>query len=191
MTTPSDNAHLTKTSGVDATVSSSDATDTKKSEDSVGVQKLDAKKALFQGVTFTFHVNGSVIECWGSGWSGKEVIKVDGKLISQRRVFLSNPSVHSFIHNGVTFEVEFNIINRLTGELHCILIRDGVHVETKKLLQTHGKNENVYDEKAAKRNVIVGAVFGFILGFFVMFILLNDESIPLLKSALEFMASWF
>lgn len=161
---------------------------TKNYDDYHKVKSIDVFK---NGYTFQFIDGNTVIECWGSCVTGKEKIKLDGKLISEKRNMTSRKSLHSINHEGINYEVEFNVISMLTGELHCILIKDGVHFETKKLIVTKGRNNEPYSKKKFWRDFFVSTGIGFIFGFVGMSIYLHDDLRPLIDGLINTIGSWF
>lgn len=154
-------------------------------------QKVKSKDALLKGYSFLFKDGDTTIECWGSTFSGKEKIKVDGNVVSEQRNMTSRKSLHEFDHQGINYEVEFNVISMLTGELHCILIKDGVHFETKKLIVTKGRKNEPYSKKKFWRDFAVSTGIGFICGFVGMSIYLRDDVRPLVDGLINTIGSWF
>ena len=124
------------------------------------VEKLSGMTLLSDGFRFEFKIDGHEVEAWGSGKSGKESVTFDGTLVSEKRS-LRRKSVHSFEHQGVLFEVEFNMVKMLTSELHCSLIKDGVHVETRKVMPkaTSSKSEFI---KGFISSFAIGGICGFV-----------------------------
>jgi hypothetical protein len=85
---------------------------------------------------------------------------VDGKLVSSKWSF-TKKSLHTFTVNNISYELEFNMVSLLTGELHCILIRKGVHVETQKQVAKFTANKRLM-----KWRIFLWFVIGFAFGFF-------------------------
>lgn len=131
------------------------------------VKKVSGMTLLSDGFRFNFKTNGHEIEAWGSGKSGKESITFDGTLVSEKRS-LRRKSVHSFEHDGVSYEVEFNMVNLLTSELHCSLIKDGVHVETRKVVP-----KSTSSKKEFFKGFIVAFAIGGLGGFLGMLLILQ------------------
>lgn len=131
------------------------------------VEKLSGMTLLSDGFRFHFKVDDHEIEAWGSGKSGKESVTFDGVVVSEKRS-LRRKSIHSFEHQGVLFEIEFNMVNMLTSELHCSLIKDGVHVETRKVMPkaTSSKSEFL-------KGFLTWFAIGGVCGFVGMFLFLQ------------------
>ena len=63
------------------------------------MQSDNIKVSMTKGIATRFVIDDHVIEYWGSGYSGKETLKVDGKLIRECRSFKTT-SRHEFSVNG-------------------------------------------------------------------------------------------
>lgn len=137
--------------------------------DNQDVEKIGGRALLTKG--FKFNAEGHEVHAWGSAKSGKEKVYVDGKLVSSKWSF-TKKSLHTFTVNNISYELEFNMVSLLTGELHCILIRKGVHVETQKQVPRQTENK-----KKAKWFIglvaIVGAIVGAICGYWLMILILD------------------
>ena len=72
----------------------------------------------------TIHLNCSAV-------NGKEQLYIDDKLVSKKWSF-RRKSIHQFSIGDDLYEVELNVVNMLTGETHCTLIKNDVHVKTLK-----------------------------------------------------------
>ncbi len=133
---------------------------TSEKDNNNSVEKLSGMTLLSDGFRFEFKIDGHEVEAWGSGKSGKESVTFDGTLVSEKRS-LRRKSTHSFEHQGVLYEVEFNMVNMLTSELNCTLIRDGVHVETRKVMPktTSSKKEFL---KGFLTSFVIGGICGFV-----------------------------
>ena len=140
-----------------------------------GYHKEDSKKAFLNGRTFEFKDGSLLIECWVSSFSGKEIIKVNGQPVSTKRNLFKRQSLHSFVFEGVRYEVELNVISMMTGELHCVLIKDGTHLETRKNILTTGKDQIPYNAKTVKKDIVIYTVLGFIFGFTASLLVLVDD----------------
>lgn len=85
--------------------------------------------SLGRGVRSYFDVDDITISLWGSAWSGREVVRVDDRIVSDRRSFrMSTP--HRFEHGGHRYEVDFSIESVLRGRYRVELYRDGVRVDS-------------------------------------------------------------
>ncbi|MDA8622347.1 hypothetical protein N9L48_06845 [Psychrosphaera sp.] len=139
----------------------------KPTTDNDGVKKLSGITLLSDGFRFHFEIGGHKIEAWGSSKSGKESVSFDGSLVSEKRS-LRRKSLHSFEHQGVLYEVEFNMVNMLTSELHCSLIKEGVHVETQKVMP-----KSTSSKKEFFKGFFTWFIVGSISGFVAMTVFLN------------------
>lgn len=142
-----------------------------------GYHKEDSKKALLNGRKFEFKDGSFLIECWVSSYSGKQIIKVNGQPVSTKRNLFKRQSLHSFVFEGVRYEVEFNVISLMTGELHCVLIKDGTHLETQKNILTAGKDQIPYNAKTVKKDFVIYTVLGFISGV-IASIFISVDDVP-------------
>ncbi len=95
------------------------------------VIEMENVASIRKGFNFQFIVDEHTIDVWGSGWNGRETVKVDGLVVSDKRSF-GRKADHQFKLEGKLFEIEFNMVSILKGTLHCSLIEDGVHLKTKK-----------------------------------------------------------
>lgn len=124
------------------------------------IDQIGSLSLLKNGFNFHFNVEGHDIHAWGSQFSGKEKVFVDGKTVSNKWG-ITRKSVHSFTLNGAIYELEFNMVSILTGELHCILIKDGVHVETQKQV-----SKLTVNKKFLITLIGIGLLGGFAIGVF-------------------------
>ena len=83
------------------------------------------------GYNFEFIQGEHTIRAFGSAKSGKEQVFFNDELVAEKRSFFRK-SCLSFHANDHHYEVEFHMVNMLTGEIHCTLIKNGVHVKTLK-----------------------------------------------------------
>jgi len=83
------------------------------------------------GFTFDFNDDGRLINVFGSAWTGKETVSFNGKIVAEKRSY-TRKSILDFTVEGDRYEVEFNMVDMLRGELHCTLIKNGVHFKTLK-----------------------------------------------------------
>jgi hypothetical protein len=80
----------------------------------------DTPYHFFKGMTFRFEEANNTIQVWYSNWSGKEVITVNGQVVSTRRQFGLN-STHPFQIGGDAYSVNMRTTRRLKGPLVCTL----------------------------------------------------------------------
>ena len=83
------------------------------------------------GFTFDFNDDGRLISVFGSAWTGKESVSFNGQVVAEKRSY-TRKSVIEFTIEEDDYEVEFNMVDMLRGELHCTLIKNGVHFKTSK-----------------------------------------------------------
>lgn len=94
-------------------------------------EQIGNLELLKKGFNFLFQVDGKEVLAQASSKWTTEKIYLDKKLVSKRHSMRIH-SVHHFAIGGTSYEVEFHSPSRLTGEVHCSLIKEGVHIETQK-----------------------------------------------------------
>ncbi|WP_133405290.1 hypothetical protein [Parashewanella tropica] len=122
--------------------------------------KVKGNELFTEGYQFNFMVNGKAISAWGSCWTGKEVIKLDGSIVSEGRSY-RRKSVHHFDIGQVPYEIEFNAVDILKGHLECTLIEDGAHVETQSIAYKHPETP----KKVVVKELLLWMMIGLITGF--------------------------
>jgi len=118
------------------------------------------------GYHFKFELDGYKIHAHGSAKSGKEQIFINDKEIAEKRSF-GRKSILNFVLDENTYEIEFNMVNLLTGELHCSLIKNGTHIKTQK------KSLKRYYQIGSKRTLFWLVCIGGLVGYFLMAALLE------------------
>jgi len=115
------------------------------------------------GFHFYFNDFGHVIHAFGSALTGKEIVYVDDEIVVEKFGF-RRKSCLKFKIEGRSFEIEFNQVNIFTGELHCSLIKEGVHVKTFKRAL---KKQNQLSIKYLSKFFLLGIIFGLggVLGY--------------------------
>lgn len=93
------------------------------------MESKSAKELWKKGYNFYFNLNNHEIHVYGSSLSGKEIIYVDGEIVCEKRSLLTTSNLE-FILDGDKIEVELNVVSLLKSEMHCVLIKNDVHVET-------------------------------------------------------------
>ena len=121
------------------------------------LSKKNSTVSFRGGYNFLFEDEGHLIRVHGSAVTGKESIYVDDKLVTDKRS-LGRRSCLSFAIDGIEYEAEFYVANLLTGETHCSLIKEGVHVET--LKRTLKKSQQL-NTKSLLISLLTGAIAGF------------------------------
>ncbi|NVK25273.1 MAG: hypothetical protein HWE10_10130 [Gammaproteobacteria bacterium] len=134
-----------------------------KSENSY--QNIKMLALLRRGYEFKFQDGDAEISCWGSSFSGQETITINGSVVSKLRNLTSRKSLHTFQYEDHTYEVEFDMVSIRRSELHCILIKDGVHFGTKKARPTNLTNNKSLSIWRAFAEGVVFGVIGAALGF--------------------------
>lgn len=127
--------------------------------------KLDVEQVFKEGYRFQFELEDVAIECWGSALTGKEIVYIDGESVSEQRSIFSRQSLHKFQHNGDSYEVEYNVVKMMGGEVHCILIKNGVHVETKRLIMDTTVNKKPFNLKTFIKDLLIWGLLGFVCGY--------------------------
>ena len=126
----------------------------------------EAEFSFKKGMVFRFEELRHQIELIASGFSGKESVYIDGKLVSSFRSF-SRSTIHTFKINSVNYELELNTISILKGKLECSLIKEGVHLKTLKL-NTIKSSKTKLTYKFILAHFILGAVAGYGIAYFLV-----------------------
>ncbi|WGV98034.1 hypothetical protein QF117_04030 [Vibrio sp. YMD68] len=92
-----------------------------------GVISLSSRNT--KGYEFLFSEYGFEVLAVGSAFSGKEVIKVNGEVYSEKSSFRMN-STHEFEVSGKEFVVDFKVVSWVKGVIACRLTIDGKLVMT-------------------------------------------------------------
>ena len=82
-------------------------------------------------MTATVQVNGHQIEIFLSAWSGKEVIKYDGNIVSERRNLQTFSSIHSFKAQEESEEIVYEV-QSFSG-----IINQGYAIRRNGIIQAH------------------------------------------------------
>jgi hypothetical protein len=111
------------------------------------------------GYWFYFDDNGLKITAFGSGVSGKEIIYVEDDIVSSKRSIRTS-SKHQFTYGNNVYEVELVVTNYWTGELECILSKNGQIISrATKAFYKKGDPQSRRDIKLALfAGIITGAV---------------------------------
>jgi hypothetical protein len=140
----------------------------KNSDTNVGMSTETTEKDLegtisfSKGFQYVFTEGDHTIYLSCSAVNGKEQLYVDDKLVSKKWSF-RRKSIHQFPIGDDLYEVELHVVNMFTGETHCTLIKNDVHVKTlkkalKKSRQLSKDNFWWYIPSC----FVVGAVSGFL-----------------------------
>ena len=132
-------------------------------------KELDSTVSFRKGFSYSYRDNDHDIHLQCSAFSGKEYLYVDDKLVSEKWSF-KRKSIHQFTLGDDLYEVELHVVNLLTGETHCTLIKNDVHVKT--LKQALKKSRQLTKDKIwwyIPSCFLVGAIAGFVsVKFFLM-----------------------
>lgn len=97
------------------------------------------KELREEGYNFHFDIDGHHIHSHASSMSGKEIVYVDGEIVSERKSLKKHSRIELNLGEN-KYEIEFYMVSMFKGELHCILIKEGVHVEAQIItMNTDGK----------------------------------------------------
>lgn len=121
---------------------------------------LKSQFSLLKGFWFIFQDGDRSIAAHGSA-TGQEKIFVNGQLISKKRS-LRMTSKHQFSWEGNTYELVFRISQILNWKMECSLAKDGVLIGC---FKTSCKSKFTI-VKILVVYTLVGAVIGFIFGYF-------------------------
>jgi hypothetical protein len=123
---------------------------------------IESTISFRKGFNYSFTEGEHTIHLNCSAVNGKEQLYIDDELVSKKWSF-RRKSIHQFSIGDDLYEVELNVVNMLTGETHCTLIKNDVHVKTlkkalKKSRQLNKDNFWWYIPSF----FVVGAVSGFL-----------------------------
>lgn len=90
---------------------------------------------LRKGIRAFFDIDDITIAFWGSAWTGREVVTVDDRIVSDKRS-LRFRTAHDFEHAGVRYTLVFEVVSILRGEFLIELYREGVRVDSDSFRQT-------------------------------------------------------
>ena len=113
------------------------------------------------GYHFEFEIDEHKIHAHGSAKSGKELVYINDKKIAEKRSF-GRKSILNFVLDENKYEIEFNMVNLLSGELHCSLIKNGTHIRTQK------KALKKLYQIGSKRTLLWLFLIGSLAGYFLM-----------------------
>lgn len=126
---------------------------------------LKFSNVIKSGYGVSFDYEDQKITCWCSGVSGKETVYVNDKLVSELRNLVKRKAIHNFRVNGRKFELEVNTVSFKQGEVHFVLIKDGIHVETKKVRISSPSNRKPFSLKNFLLTLPLYAFAGYIVGY--------------------------
>ena len=111
----------------------------------------------FTGTHFFFLDEDREINLWGSKFTGKEIVCVNEKIISEKRTY-GFKSVHSFNIDDDNYEIELEVVNPFTENMSCTLIKNGAHLKTTKYSLWKDRSSFL---KVFLTSFAVGAVIGY------------------------------
>ncbi len=133
-----------------------------------------------------FDDNGTVIEVRSTA-TGMERIYVNGELIIEKRNLTKLNPVHQFSHNGINYEIEIQSVSIKLGEIHIVLIKDGVHFQTQKFIALKPFRNSPLTKKQAILNLAMWAAVGFVVGFTAAYYFSKDEVPEVISMSVEFL----
>jgi len=101
----------------------------------------DGTVRFSKGYHYRFTESGHTIRLHCSAVNGREKLYLDDELFSKKWSF-RRKSLHTFSIEEDCYEVELNVVDLLSGETHCSLIKNGVHVQTLKQALTKSRQLN-------------------------------------------------
>lgn len=81
-----------------------------------------------KGIQCFFDVDDVTISVWGSAWTGREIVKVDDRVVSSK-LSIRFSTTHDFEHRGHRYQVRFIIASVSTGLTRIELYRDGEMID--------------------------------------------------------------
>ncbi|HMA98058.1 MAG TPA: hypothetical protein VKO38_01240 [Wenzhouxiangella sp.] len=84
---------------------------------------------LRRGIRAFFDVDDITISFWGSAWTGREVVRIDDRVVSSKRS-LRFVTRHSFEHAGNRYEIVFRVVSMLRGQMEIELYRNGELIDS-------------------------------------------------------------
>jgi len=91
---------------------------------------------LTKGIHAYFDIDNITISFWGSSWTGREIVKVDDRVVS-KKLSLRFATSHHFEHAGIRYKLVFTVESMIRGKLHIELYRDGELVDSDRFSQNH------------------------------------------------------
>jgi len=91
---------------------------------------------LRKGIRAFFDLDDITIAFWGSAWTGREIVTVEDRIVSDKRSFrFTTP--HHFEHAGIHYKLVFHVASILRGEFRIELYRNGVLVDSDRFRQNN------------------------------------------------------
>ncbi|ESP90935.1 MULTISPECIES: hypothetical protein [Pseudoalteromonas] len=96
-----------------------------------------------KGATFIFKVDSNEIVYKCSPFSGKELVSVNGNLVSESQSYKLKSS-HRFVVDGVKYEVNFESKDLINGDNECSLVKEGQLIKLYKLKYIKPPKKPIY-----------------------------------------------
>lgn len=113
----------------------------------------DTSYHFLKGTTFLFEEENRTIQVWYSNWTGKEVITVNGHVVSSRRQFGLN-STHPFQIGGDAYSVNVRTASRVKGQLVCTLSKGSTPILRQQLEWNWAGSQETPTRPDHKRRVV-------------------------------------
>ncbi len=128
---------------------------------------------LLHGMTSYFDIDDITIKVWISSWSGREIVQVDDRIVSDKRSF-RRLTTHRFEHHGHQYTVRFIVDSMLHGDMRCELERDGKVIDSDEFSIDVWQRDPQTGRISWRRELLsllkwmlAGAAVGLALAFFV------------------------
>ncbi|RUO77773.1 hypothetical protein [Idiomarina seosinensis] len=104
------------------------------------------KRSIFEQLTFRFNFNfehaGHTIIASGNSITGNELVRVDGKSVSEKRV-IAKGSEHIFTLNDEQYTIRFTVTGSFFCEVTCDLIKNGEVIASQHMRSIESKGDLV------------------------------------------------
>ena len=87
------------------------------------------KVGLGKGIRAFFDIDDITIAFWGSAWTGREVVTVDDRVVSDKRS-LRLVTEHHFEYAGIHYKLVFHLKSFMRGLMQIELYREGELVDS-------------------------------------------------------------
>jgi len=87
------------------------------------------KISFKRGIECFFDVDDFTIRVWGSAWTGRELVELDGQTVSSK-LSLRRSTPHEFNYRGHQYKVIFSIVEFKSGLFEVQLYRDGKLIDS-------------------------------------------------------------
>ncbi len=89
-----------------------------------------------KGIRAFFDIDGITIAFWGSAWTGREVVTVDDRVVSNK-LSLRFATEHHFEHAGIHYKLVFRVLSMLGGHMRIELYREGELIDSDEFRQKY------------------------------------------------------